>query len=230
MPKKYYQRGLIHTRIEVPKEVVLQAADWKYGGSAPPQEMTTLSDFRDFWNQLHRGIVLVLPEEPSRHSVCSEDLRIDKLDGSNDLLQGVPVRDGSPIGEFLDNELTEPLDCAYGSNVSMLASIGGPDFPKSYTLDAYSAGAGRGSLRITTQLPLEKTNLGKNKAQTKGVVAFTELPVTTKTFKIDERSLIALFNTDWRSGDFAASFPELSAVTSGFSTLEIADVVHRLDA
>src|ERR1700730_3181154 len=124
LPPAVYNGREIDVSMDVPKSVVLEPRRWKFGGAILPTELTNLSEFKDFWNMLNKGITVVLPRAPDNSSACAEIVRIVHPDGSTDLIDPILRFDG-PTG---------PQECVVGAG--MMAAIGGPQFDLKYQLNS----------------------------------------------------------------------------------------------
>lgn len=114
LPPDFYPKRVIATWTKVPAEEVLKVSPWKFEGKAPPAELSTLADFRDFWNDLHKGMKLRLAKMPSADSQCSQFVRVTNTDGSVD----IESQSDSPQNSFsaaMEQALSkfheEPAEC-----------------------------------------------------------------------------------------------------------------------
>jgi hypothetical protein len=223
LPRDIYREREIDTFMSVPKNLIVAAEPWKFGGASLPAELSTLSEFRDFWNVLSNGITLVLPKAPDRSSSCDETVRIEHPDGSTDLLQ-------EDVFELITPTNNPAQKCAVGAG--LMSGIGGPQFNLKYELIALSEDILKFpdvDLWVTSDLPLEKASLARRKG-TKALVSITVINLGALTVNIREDYLRRLFFNDWKMGKFESAFPELNSVSSGISTLEINDAVRRLES
>ena len=115
-----------------------------------------------------------------------------------------------------------------------MSVIGGPAFQMEYQLYSYGNSPPQNdtsTLMISLHLP-DSEKSGKATATSKGdkIVAISDVFIKNARCHLSETVLSKLFFSDWKQGDFATAFPELDAEASGFTTLEINDAVHRVEA
>ena len=85
LPERYYRHREIDTYVNISKDIITAPDGWKFSGKLLPAEVSSLADFRDFWNEMHQGMDIVVPLKPDKNSSCSEDIRTEHPDGSKDL-------------------------------------------------------------------------------------------------------------------------------------------------
>jgi len=216
IPAKYYVDGEIDTYTDVPKQTIIEPAEWKFNGFTFPDNLSTLSDFKEFWNQLNKGVVLVLPEEPSVSSICDERIQITEADGSVDVDQ----RRSGP--SFAGGDLT----CKYG--VGLTNTLGGPRFKITSELNSHDDPKANLSahLGFIVDLPLNKAQ----KQQFSSLESFSIIDVRLRRYQINEHYLARLFFSDWKPGNFDTAFPEVNTSVSGIGTLAITDAVRRIES
>lgn len=106
VPQEIYSPQEIDSFFTVPENIVIATDSWRFGGKGLPTDLASLSQFRDVWNELHKGITLSMPEKPNLPSGCREYVRLEHPDGSTDLLIDSGGNDGTP---FLDVKINDFL-------------------------------------------------------------------------------------------------------------------------
>jgi hypothetical protein len=198
----------------VPAKVISQAEPWKFKGTHMPAELSSLSDFRDFWNALNGGIKLRLMKPPTEKSSCEQSIELHWPEFTQVIIHR------SELGERSAPWCAVEDDAPDGPKVNVEY-----DFGEGPLID----GVSEVSMTASYKLLLQKTS-SYYKQGAKEPISVTEIQLDSEFVRIDESYLRKIFFNDWRSGNFDAAFPELSSVSTGISTLEISDAVHRLES
>jgi hypothetical protein len=85
LPPDYLRQKEMNPLLRVPADEILKPLQWKFGDKTVPEQLSTLADFRNFWNDLHGGMILTLVKKPTKGSSCDEFIRVTNTDGSTDV-------------------------------------------------------------------------------------------------------------------------------------------------
>jgi hypothetical protein len=224
-PVTFYRPREIAVIVKVPKESLTKPDSWRFS-KAPPAELSTLAEFRDFWNELHHGIDLIVPKEPDVGSDCSEKIRIEYANGVVETKRGVePSTD--MINAFLEEG--EPISsCRIGAFMDALAE------EKTYktTFQLLPGDDKHSTLTASLEIPKEEHFHKKEGWDVERIVSVSNFELDNTRYPIHEGLLNTLFFSDWKRGEFAKAFPELDeeATRFGITTLEIDEAVRRLES
>ena len=245
VPERVSKQREIDDTVSIPDSLLTEMDEWRSSVKVPSQ-IDNLAEFREFWNLLHKGIGLRLPELPDESSACEQYVRIEYSDGSSDVIDQStepdtfepkflpPDADPKAVKEEEDREKRAEHsvlpNCEVNSERSAVSSISGPMFKSFDSFDSPDSwDQDHATLRVDTTLPPSRTTSEiRNNAY--AVIAGTEIEVHLRTVKINETSLKRIYFNDWKSGSFDEAFPQLNSIMTGISTLDVNDALHRVES
>jgi hypothetical protein len=221
-PQQYVPNGTIDTYLDVKKETMIAPSAWKFNWRPFPAELSTLSAFRDLWNQLNKGEMLNLPEDPTyRNARCVQWLQVIHANAALGEYTAKSLNLGSDqfacyVGAAVPHDRFSPTGIR---EVEMTGSDSSPfgDQPIAW-------------VEFETELPSNVAKRLIQKYHARSVKLLSDIEPQFHSFRITERYLAALFFRDWKGGDFATAFPELNSSATGVMTLDINDALHRIEA
>jgi hypothetical protein len=215
-PLAYLPRRVAYPKIYVGKDILISPDAWKFDERPFPTDMSTLSDFSDFWNDLHAGFILRVPERPTYNSTCVEGVRFTGQDGSVNSIDGTdPAAQGKFFCSFDTGHILSGKSDRRLETKILLYTVPGV---KSLNPGAW--------LEIASLLPASSAQ----RMHVKSVELVSRVYVSARRYRMTEREFIPIFHKDWKEGDFATAFAELNSAASGVRTLDIGDAVHRIEA
>jgi hypothetical protein len=226
-PKHFYNGPTLDTFMEINEQSVIEAKPWRFGGNRWPSKLSSLADFRDFWNMLNKGIILMLVKGPTKDSPCQALLRVENPD-IHALIQTLGGTNFKCRIRAIELQNTDKNTSDISFNKLMEEPGTAFDYQFGETAKP-ETGTRKIGLWATSQRAISASqDVLKGKNTQKKIVAVIELNFVDS--KIDERVLSRLFFSDWRQGNFDTAFSELNSVSSDIATLDIAKGVERLQA
>jgi hypothetical protein len=220
IPPGHYDAGnKVGAVADVSTDAISRPDSWI--NSILPPKLTTLAEFKKFWNRLDGGVPIFIPV-PTPYSTCHYHVEVTRIDGSdasskNDLrnVDCLMFKVGFYKGGSYKGEVAD-----IGRGLPGMVHLAQP---KLY----FSSEDGRsGKLMVVIVLPLDKAE----KNEFKSVQSVSEINVLLFPVDIGELDLPRGFFEGLRVGDFANAFPELNFYTSAIPNPDFDDVRRLLNA
>ncbi len=206
--------GRAYFELHASSEEFARTQAWKFSGAIMDRAPRTLAEFRSWWNSLHRGIRVHVPDLRNADS-CDASFWLN--DDSSPAFQVRSPRDPGNLDCHVMND-QELLTWEGGTFNNIDANVTGFHTPRESMTLAIGT-----SVSASKELSLSGPSAGK---AMKGEVS-VRISLGLRAADLHEAALKESF-PDWNNGSFDAAFPEIAQVPAELMNIPLANLPARI--
>jgi hypothetical protein len=211
---KLYEARYTFVNVSIPHDKLATSYDWIFlDQQSWPNELSTLDDFRRFWNHMWTGFDVLIPHAPDQLTSCV--LEVQTSDVVVEDTVSFP-----PRSDFL---------CSVERSLKLKAiATHLPHLDFDARFDTSRRDGQHVVLVVAEPFPQDNYPIAHDLPSDSAFQAVATINLASRRVHLTESVLDEVFFKEWGHGTFAEAFPELNAEAADLSTVDLADTMARV--